>query len=203
MSVKQLRQSLALAAVIPAVLVVVLRAQDSPSRHDAELMQQKVSAITRFGEDRSGQPHRTAISETEVNAFLRFGAGQDLPQGVVDPSVTILGTGRVAGRAVVDLDTMRQRRSRTSLFDPMNFMSGRVALTATGVLRTSDGIGHFLLETASVGSLPIPKTLLQEIVGYYSRTPQNPAGIGLDDPFALPARIREIQVERGPAIVVQ
>ena len=30
-----------------------------------------------------------------------------------------------------------------------------------------------------------------------------PSGIGLDDPFALPARIREIQVERGQAIIVQ
>jgi hypothetical protein len=40
-------------------------------------------------------------------------------------------------------------------------------------------------------------------VSYYSRTPEKPAGIGLDDPFALPARIREIHVERGQAIIVQ
>ena len=42
----------------------------------------------------------------------------------------------------------------------------------------------------------MPKFVLQEIVSHYSRTPEKPAGIGLDDPFALPARIREIQVER-------
>ena len=48
-----------------------------------------------------------------------------------------------------------------------------------------------------VAACTIPKVLLQEIVGYYSRTPEKPAGINLDDPFALPARIREIQV--GPA----
>jgi hypothetical protein len=51
--------------------------------------------------------------------------------------------------------------------------------------------------------VPVPKLLLQEIVSYYSRTRDKPAGIGLDDPFALPARIREIQVERGQAIIVQ
>jgi hypothetical protein len=45
--------------------------------------------------------------------------------------------------------------------------------------------------------------ILQEIVSYYSRTAENPSGISLDDPFALPARIREIQVERGQAIIVQ
>jgi hypothetical protein len=71
------------------------------------------------------------------------------------------------------------------------------------VLTTRNGVGRFALESAAVSGIPIPKMLLQEIVGYYSRTPQNPAGIGLDDPFALPARIREILVERGQAIVVQ
>jgi hypothetical protein len=49
----------------------------------------------------------------------------------------------------------------------------------------------------------VPKLILQEIVSYYSRSAQKPAGIGLDDPFELPAKIREIQVLRGQAIIVQ
>ena len=80
---------------------------------------------------------------------------------------------------------------------------GRVPITATGVLSTSNGLGRFQLESATVGGVPVPKMMLQEIVSYYSRTPQNPAGINIDDPFPLPARIREIQVERGQAVVVQ
>jgi hypothetical protein len=59
------------------------------------------------------------------------------------------------------------------------------------------------LESASAGSIPIPKMLLQEIISHYSRTAENPAGLSLDDPFPLPSRIREIQVERGQAIIVQ
>ena len=51
--------------------------------------------------------------------------------------------------------------------------------------------------------MPIPKFLLQQIVSYYSRSPARPSGFSLDDPVALPARIREIQVERGQAIVIQ
>jgi hypothetical protein len=70
-------------------------------------------------------------------------------------------------------------------------------------LTTANGIGHFDLESSSVGSVPIPKILLQEIVSYYSRSAEKPGGISLDDPFPLPARIREIQVERGQAIIVQ
>ena len=78
-----------------------------------------------------------------------------------------------------------------------------VPVSATGTLTTSKGVGRFQLEAATLGGVPLPKLLLQEIVSYYSRSPQNPAGINIDDPFALPARIREIQVERGQAVVVQ
>jgi hypothetical protein len=98
---------------------------------------------------------------------------------------------------------VRKQKNPTSLLDPMNYLMGRLPVTATGVLTTSNGVGHFELESASVSSIPIPKILLQEIVSYYSRTGDKPNGIGLDDPFPLPARIREIQVQRGQAIIVQ
>ena len=44
---------------------------------------------------------------------------------------------------------------------------------------------------------------IQQIVRYYSKSERYPSGVNLDDPFTLPARIREIKVERGHAIVVQ
>jgi hypothetical protein len=44
---------------------------------------------------------------------------------------------------------------------------------------------------------------LQELVGFYSRTSANPAGIDIDAPFELPAGIREINVEAARAIIVQ
>jgi hypothetical protein len=149
------------------------------------------------------RPLRTTITENEVNSYLVFDGREQLPTGVVDPSVAILGTGRVSGRAVVDLDAVRKAKATASLFDPTNYLTGRLPVTATGVLSTSNGTGRFQLESATVGGVPVPKLLLQEIVSYYSRTPEKPAGIGIDDPFALPARIREIQVERGQAIIVQ
>jgi len=173
------------------------------TRRDAEQLRQKVAIITAHAERGSSQPRRTTITEVEVNSYLIYSAGDQLPSGVVEPSVTILGTGRLAGRAVVDLDAVRKARASASLFDPTNYLTGRLPVTATGVLKATNGMGAFQLESATVGGVPVPKLLLQEIVSYYSRTPENPRGIGLDDPFALPARIREIQVERGQAIIVQ
>jgi hypothetical protein len=174
--------SLALAA---ATASIALTAAAQPSRRDADLMRQKVAAIVQAGAPSSRQPMRTTVTENEVNAYLAYDAHDDLPAGVVEPTVTIIGTGRVSGRAIVDLDAVRKQKN------------------ATGMLTTSNGVGRFQLESATVGGVPIPKMMLQEIVGYYSRTPQKPSGISLDEPFPLPARIREIQVERGQAVVVQ
>ena len=176
-----------------------------PNKRDATSLKQKVDAITTYGaKPTTGQQvRRTTVTENEVNSYLVFEAKSQLPTGVVEPSVSALGPGRVSGRAVVDLDAVRKAKNPTSLLDPMNYLFGRLPVTAAGTLTTSNGVGRFAFESASVGSVPIPKVLLQEIVSYYSRTPEKPAGISLDDPFALPSRIREIQVERGQAIIVQ
>jgi hypothetical protein len=143
------------------------------------------------------------VTEREVNSYLVFEAKEQLPVGVVSPSVAILGTGRLSGQAVVDLDAVRKAKGPTSLLDPMNYLWGKLPVSAVGVLKTSKGVGHFELESTHINGVPIPKLLLQEIVSYYSRTAEKPAGMSLDDPFALPARIREIQVLRGQAIIVQ
>ena len=194
-----------LAASLVAIVLTGLTglgAGVGPSRADAVSLQRKVTSITEFGARPTKQPRRTTVTENEVNAYLTYDALDQLPTGVVEPVITIIGPGRVEGRAVVDLDAVRKQKSRTVL-DPMNLATGRLPVTATGILTTSNGVGRFQLESASLGPVPIPKVILQEIVSYYSRTPENPAGIGLDAPFALPARIREIQVEPGRAIVVQ
>jgi hypothetical protein len=190
------------AMLLAGLTTVALVALPAPSRADAESLRRKVTGITDFGARPTPQPHRTTVTEQEVNAFLAFDAGDQLPAGVVDPAITIIGTGRVSGRAMVDLDAVRKQKPR-GLLDPLNYATGRLQVTATGVLTTSNGMGMIELQSASLGALPVPKVILQEIVGYYSRTTERPAGIDLDAPFALPARIREIQVQAGQAIVVQ
>lgn len=175
----------------------------APSKRDADLLRQKVAEISAHADRGAKTARRTTITENEVNAYLTYDSKDQLPSGVVEPVVTIIGTGRLTGRAVVDLDAVRNAKQGRTLLDPINYLTGRVPVTATGTLKTQNGIGSFQLESAAIASVPIPKLLLQEIVSYYSKSAAKPAGIGLDDPFALPARIREIQVERGQAIIVQ
>lgn len=190
-------------ACVVLALGVSVAAGPAANRRDAELLKQKVALINAHAEKPSKQGRRTIVTEREVNAYLAYDAHDQIPAGVVEPSVTIVGAGRLSGRAVVDLDAVRKAKNATSFWDPMAYLTGRLPVTATGLLKTQQGTGQFLLETAAIAGVPVPKILLQEIVSYYSRTPSKPAGIGLDDPFALPSRIREIQVERGQAIIIQ
>ena len=186
-----------------AAVTAPLAADARASKRDADVLKQKVATIQAQADRPAKQGLRTTVTQNEVNAYLVYEAPQQLPAGVVEPAVTILGTGRLSGRAVVDLDAVRRAKATQSWFDPTNYLTGRLPVVATGTLTTTKGVGRFALESASVGGVPVPKVLLQEIVTYYSRTAENPSGINLDDPFALPARIREIQVERGQAIIVQ
>ena len=192
-----------LVCAIAVVAIVSLRADVKATRRDATLLKQKVAAINAHADKPTKAGRRTIVTDAEVNAYLVYEAREQIPVGVVEPSITALGPGRLSARAIVDLDAVRKQKAPTGLLDPMNYLMGRLVVTAVGKLRTANGVGHMELESSSVGSIPIPKILLQEIVSYYSRSPDKPGGISLDDPFALPARIREIQVDRGQAIIVQ
>jgi hypothetical protein len=193
-----------LAAGAIAMATPAIHAGDTVSqRRDADQLKLKIASISSRGETPTRQRTRTTVTEDEVNAYLALEAVDDFPVGVVNPAVSILGADRVAARAVVDLDRVREERKPTSLLDPMRYLRGRLMVTATGLLQTREGVARFELQSAEVGGVPVPKLLLQQIVSYYSRSAARPSGINLDEPMALPARIQEILVERGQAIVVQ
>jgi hypothetical protein len=189
---------------ILAVAATVTTGAATP-RQDADLLKQKVAAIVEFGSAArpSAPPRRTTLTENELNAYLALDASKDLPAGVVEPSLSILGPGRLSGRAVVDLDAVRREQPPQGLLDPRRLLIGRLPVTASGTLQTSRGVARFSLESAAVGGIPMPKVVLQEILSYYTRSTDRPEGLSMDDPFALPSNIREIQVDRGQAVVIQ
>ncbi|MBE3098125.1 MAG: hypothetical protein IMZ44_13485 [Planctomycetes bacterium] len=173
------------------------------SRLDSQSLCEKVERIERNGAAQPPVPLRTVVTEREVNAYFLYDGRDQVPQGVVDPQVRILGDRRVSARAIVDLDAVsRQRQSRRWL-DPMRYLTGRLVVSASGLLVIADGVARIELEVADVAGIPIPKSLLQELLTYYSRTPANPRGLSLDDAYQLPARIRAIEVGRSEAVVVQ
>jgi hypothetical protein len=148
------------------------------------------------------KPVQTIFTEPEVNGYLRYRGKGVLPVGVVEPYVFALGAGRLSGVATVDLDAVRLSKPR-GILDPAQLLRGRVPVSATGVLRSKDGEFRFELESATVAGLEVPKSLLQELVSYYTKSASNPDGYSLDAPFALSGGIRAITVESKRAIIIQ
>jgi hypothetical protein len=182
---------------------VSLAAQATPTKQDAARFETKLAQIAQQGT--VAHPPRasrtTQVTDAEVNAYLKYSAS-GVPVGIVDPTLSALGNGRVGGRAIVDLDAVRKQKKR-GWGDPLGYLTGRLPVTAAGTLTTQNGTGKFQLESAEISGVTIPKALLQELLSYYSKTPENPAGINMDDPFVLPSGIREIKVGQGTATIFQ
>jgi hypothetical protein len=189
------------------------QAPDAPQRRtrlpftpeDGDRFAVKYAAIVARSPARPGQPRKpiqTIVTEPEINGYLRYAGKNALPVGVVEPYVYALGAGRLSGVATVDLDAVRLSKPR-GLLDPAQLLRGRVPVTATGVLRSRNGEFTFDLESATLAGVEVPKSLLQELVGYYTKSEAHPSGYSLDAPFALSNGIREITVEPKRAIVIQ
>jgi hypothetical protein len=163
---------------VPALVAVlgvciVCAAPDPVSRRDAARLQAKIDRINKNAATRRGE-------------------------------VSILGDGRVSGRATVDLsEVAKNRKTAGGILDPYSYLTGSVPVQANGVLKSKDGVASFVLESASVSGVPVPVWMLQDIVTSYSKSPESPQGVAIERPFALPAGIREIQIARGQAIVIQ
>ena len=118
------------------------------------------------------------------------------------PQIRLGDDGRVRARAIVDLDGVRRSRER-SLFDPLAYVTGAVEVVAAGRVEGSGGEGLIRYESATVGGVTVPKTVAQELLRFYTTTPERPRGFAFDEPFALPAELRAVSVEGGAATVTQ
>jgi hypothetical protein len=197
---------IALSASLALLLgVAVMSAAAALTPQHADAFAKKVAIISQQGTlvARTAAARRTPVSETELNSWFTYRARPLLPVGMTEPQITIIGDGKVSGNATVDLDAVAKTKRTGSLIDPWSLLGGRLPVTVTGVLRTQNGEGRFELQQAAISGVPIPKTILQELVSYYSKTADEPRGVSLDEPFALPAGIRQIEVGQGQAVVIQ
>jgi hypothetical protein len=187
------------------VLTVSVSTAAAPqiSREQGNSFARKVDEINENAAAKLAARKRTPITEPEVNSYLAFNIKEKIPRGLTQPQIRLLRNGQLAGRVLVDMDDFRRGRSSGGMLDPLSYISGQVPVTARGVFSTQDGKGQFQLIAAEMNGYPLPKPLVQELVRYFSRTANNPTGFNIDEPFNLPAKIREITVNPAESIVVQ
>jgi hypothetical protein len=192
--------SLRFTAVISSALIALLVTAEAAntSRGQADSFAKKLAIIRQHEADSPKTSRRTTVTEGELNSWFVYRAQPLLPAGVKDPRVTAVGNGKMLGVVTVDLDDIAKNQSGL-----WKLVGGRVPVSLSGVLRTRDGRGQFDLHSAEISGVPLPKFLLQEIVTHYTRGEDRPNGIRLDEPFTLPAAIKQIDVAQGQAVVVQ
>lgn len=194
---------LALPALVALGAAMPWAAQDS-SRAEADRMSRKVQAIVERAllPPNDPTPLRTTFTDRELNAYLTHHSEEALPPGLKQAQVLLLDHQRVQTRALVDLDAVRTSQPR-GWFDPMAYVKGTLEVVMLGAFSGANGKGVYRYESGTAGGISIPRAVMQEVVTYYTRSPDFPKGINLDEPFDLPAAIREVQVRRGAATVVQ
>jgi hypothetical protein len=187
---------------LPAVLLTAAAGQVDRSKTDADAMRKKLATIVARGEQKTTpkpSPLRTTFSDREVNAYFKVDGPDFLPAGVMNPEVTIDQGGRVSAKAMVDL----QKALKPGTFNPLAWLVGTTEVTATGTVTAAKGKGQLQIERATLSGVTVPKTLLQQVVSYYTRSPEMPNGFNIDEPFTLPSKIQSVETAKGQATVVQ
>ncbi len=169
----------------------------------ADRMQQKLESIVRFGAIPRLETQSTVIEEGEVNAYLEHQLRAEIPPGISTPTLRILANNRLSATATLDLTAMAASRPPGDGFDPLRLLTGSLPARVTGRLMTENGSGRFVLESAELGGIPLPRAVVSQLVSRYSVSADEPNGIDLDAPFDLPSAIREIRVEPGQVTVLQ
>ena len=189
---------------VAALALAPASAQDA-SRAESAAMASKIARMQEIASHPrppKAEPVRTAFTDGEMNAYLKVEGPSFLPKGITDPHVSTGEAGRVTARALIDLDAVRLSQQR-GLLDPLAFVRGSVEVVATGFVVASNGTGTASFESATIAGIPVPKRVAEELLRFYTRTPERPQGFSLDDTFELPARIRSVTVNAGRVTVTQ
>lgn len=126
-----------------------------------------------------------------------------IPNGLTDPHVRLIGNNTLVARVIVDLDEYKRRRQERGGLGPLALLTGRLPVTARGVLHSRDGQGQLKLQGADVNGIPVPPALVREMIAALSRSQPNPEGYDIERPFSLPASIRSVTINAREALVMQ
>ena len=182
-----------------------MRASPHPSGQRSQRggVQEKIDRIVENGAKSPVPSQTTVFSEDEVNQLLRIQMKELMPNGLSDPHVNLLGNDMLAARVVVDMDEYKRRRQGRGGLGPLALLSGRLPVTARGVLYAREGQGRIKLEGSEVNGIPLPPALVREMITALSRSQRNPEGYDVEKPFALPANIRNVTINPQEALVRQ
>ncbi len=173
-----------------------LRAYDDSrlSREAAEKMDRVLNDLLKKKHEGKPLPAVVVFSQKELNSYLYYKAGTQLPPNLKNIDISLL-PGSVVAQADLDLS----QPGGSSKVPEM--LQRPVSIYLTGKLTTKKGWGYFQPQTFRIAFLPIPVTVLDSIVQYLTEH-QSGKAHSLNDWFALPYGIKEVTIQKERLIIV-
>jgi len=177
----------------------------TPSRYaaaDAESLTQKLEVLERRWQKKKPPREKTVtVSEPELNAYVNLTLGPKIPRGISDV-VFRLDRDRLAAQALVDLSEVQTKVPSGSLGGLLAFLSGKVPLQARGRLSAAEeGFSTFAIEEVTLSTVPVPVSVVEQLVASATRSAQNPQGFDVHSPFRLPYDLKRVRIQPGRALL--
>lgn len=138
------------------------------------------------------------VTESEVNSYLNLSPSVKMPRGLSDVVVR-LEQERIHATGILDLDKVRDKMPNLSPLSPLYWLSGQVPVLLRGRLVNDDGFATVEWEDVRVGNIPVPISLLHQIVSSTTKSEDYPDGFDIRAPFRLPYSLRQVRIEPGRA----
>jgi len=141
------------------------------------------------------------VTEGELNSYVNFTLRPLLPAGLTDVELQ-LDRDHVSATAEVDIEEVRKHVKDMGRWNPLSLMKGSVPVLISGrYLTAEDGFGRLEIEEARAAGVPIPISLLEQMVVGATRNSRNPDGFDIHAPFRLPHPVRRVRLMPGRALL--
>ena len=163
---------------------------------------QKLDTLARRYEKKKPPREKTVtVTEGELNSYLNITLAPKIPKGVTD-LVVQMDRDRLVARALVDLSLVQSQIPAGSVGGLLAFLSGKVPLEAKGrVEPTESGFGALSIEGVQLSTIPIPVSVVEQLIGSATKSTESPAGFDIHSPFRLPYDLKRIRLQPGRALL--
>jgi len=168
------------------------------SRTEADALDRKFDELSE--RHKAGRVTRgtVLVTEREVNSYLNLSPSVKMPRGLSDVVVR-LEQERIHATGILDLDKVRDKMPNLSPLSPLYWLSGQVPVLLRGRLVNDEGFATVEWEDVRVGNIPVPVSLLHQIVSSTTKSDDFPDGFDIRSPFRLPYSLRQVRIEPGRA----
>jgi hypothetical protein len=168
----------------------------------SESLQKKLESIELRKKQGIRRAETVLVTEGEVNSYLNLYYAPKLPPGVTDLELRLVDRERISARGQVDLERVNvKQKVQTSRLNPLSFLGGKVPVTLSGRFQNRDGFGSIAWEEVTIASIPMPITVLEQMVQSSTKTASQPDGFDIHAPFRLPYSLNRVRLEAGRAFL--